>query len=92
MAGGELEENLADMLENHELRRCSGLPTGLLFSIDADRPGRLGILTPFVAVCGSAWPLAVSFEGASAGLPGLEGSPEACPGCEGAGVLDGGGD
>jgi hypothetical protein len=37
--GGELvePENFADMLENHEPRRCGGVPLGLwCFSIDPD--------------------------------------------------------
>lgn len=64
MLGGELdelEENLAEMLENHELRRCSGVPLGpFCFSIEPDRESRLVVLGAFDGL-GSGrpfvWPL-----------------------------------
>jgi hypothetical protein len=36
-AGGELEENLAEMFENHELRRCGGVIEVLDFSFEVVR-------------------------------------------------------
>jgi hypothetical protein len=41
LAGGELEENFAEILENHELRRCGGVPTGVGLSTEFEREGLL---------------------------------------------------
>jgi hypothetical protein len=50
LPGGEFAEleNLAEMLENHELRRCGGVPLGPgLFSIEPDLEGRLDAVVEF---------------------------------------------
>lgn len=96
MLGGETGEpvNLAEILENHEFRRCGGVPFGPgLLSIEADRESRLEAL--------------VEFDGLGLGCPfccggvlfvfcvpwGLRGSCDGAGivrGCDGAGVAFGG--
>lgn len=74
-------ENLAEMLENHELRRLGGVLLGLLgllLSREPDRERRR-----VIGMAGEvAWPL----EGALLAAPGLWGSPDVGLG-DGAGVV-----
>lgn len=91
--GGEFEEeNLADILENHEPRRWGGVPLGpFCFSIEPDRESRRGLLgTGAGAVAGSWWwPLVLECPFASAGAGVVEGLV-IWRGSEGAGALFGG--
>lgn len=49
-------ENFAEILENHELRLCGGVPLGPgLFSIEPDRDSRLDALVGFDGL-GEGWP------------------------------------
>lgn len=54
LVGGVLDENLAEILENHELRRPGEVPDGVGLSIEPDRPGLFGTPEPFCVV---DWPL-----------------------------------
>lgn len=83
--------NLADMLENHELRRCSGLPLGLFcFSIEADRERRLEDAPPLAPDLGSALPLASPLlVGSIADGEEVVFEEGICRGCAGAGTLGG---
>lgn len=88
------EENLADILENHELRRWGEVPGGGCLSMEFERDIRLVAAEPFGVV---AWPLCEMFEsaeglsvGAEAGGFGLEFAPGICRGRDAEGVLIGG--
>lgn len=85
LAGGELEENLAEILENHELRRWVGVPFGLGFSMEPDREGRL---CEFEPLGGVDWPFVEWSIEADAGA--LADAPGICRGRAGAGAFVGG--
>ena len=56
--GGGEEENLADMLENHELRRWGEVPLTLGgLSTEPDREARLAPGEPLTGGDASLWPL-----------------------------------
>lgn len=95
-AGGELAElvNLAEILENHEFRRCGGVPFGPgLFSIEPDRESRLEALVEFDGL-GLGCPFCCGGVLFVFGVPwGLRGSCDGVGmvrGCDGAGVVLGG--
>lgn len=85
LAGGELEENLAEILENHELRRWVGVPFGLGLSMEPDREGRL---CPFEPLGGVDWPFVEWSIEADAGA--LADAPGICRGRAGTGDFVGG--
>lgn len=85
LAGGELEENLAEILENHELRRWVGVPFGLGFSMEPDREGRLCAFEPLGGV---DWPFVEWSIEADAGA--LADAPGICRGRAGTGAFVGG--
>ena len=90
VAGGELDENLAEILENHELRRWGGVTEDPCFSIELDREsGRLLSTKLFGGVAGIEWPFAEPLgEPAEAGGSDLGDAPGICRGSAGAAVLE----
>jgi len=101
MLGGVLAEleNLAEMLENHELRlEPGGVPFGPgCLSIDPDRESRLAIPPPGEGVVldglGSGWPLVLSPLLAASTVPcgfrGFVAADGIARGCAAAGVFGG---
>jgi hypothetical protein len=95
VAGGvPEEENLADILENHELRRWGEVPGGVCLSMEFERDTRLGAVEPFEPFGVEAWPLCELFEStealSEAGGFGLEFAPGICRGRAAEGVFVGG--
>lgn len=84
---------MAEILENHELRRPGGVPFGpAFFSTDDDRERLRGVGVPAPLVAGAVWPLVC---GVPLVLEVLDSAdvgwvPAVCWGCAGAGVWMGG--